>query len=166
MNANTQMAANLATDVARVGAAHKIAALWQKVVTRFSEASEDFRFEYQRRMNVGPVVLTAIHTERRIAAFLVSESTSEVIALNEGTNVFKVSEKGLERTARPQSPYERPDLVLSVLGDRVMKEEKEEAALKFVTNDRIVISNRSYVLKVVPEDYRRMNRVMKGEGHV
>lgn len=159
---NTHMTAEPAIDVARVGMAHRMASLWQKITTRFSEATEDFRFEYQRRLQVAPVVLTSAFVETRIAAFLISEVTSEVLALQEGTNVYKVNEKGIEPTERPQNPYERPDVTLLVTGDRVVKEEKEGTPSKFVTNDRLVIGNRSYVLKVVPEEYRRVNRQMNG----
>lgn len=152
-------------DAARTHGTSKISAWWQRLVLRFSEGAMDFRHEFQRRAKLKKVELALPIVERRIAAFLLSESTSEVVPLAEGSNIFRMADGGVVPAARPESPYERPELAITILGDRLLKEEREGAATRFVSNDRIVIGNRTYVVKVIPDEYRRAQRVEKGTSH-
>ncbi len=155
-----------ATGALENGAQTKLTGMWQAVTQRFSEALEDFRFEYARRraLKVTTEGQVALRTDR-VAAFLISENSSEVVCVAEGSNFFSFSDGAILRSKRPENPYERADLSLSVLGDRLLQEDKEGPAHKHLTNDRAVIGNRTYVVKVIPEEYRR-EIVLEGGRHV
>jgi len=136
---------------------------WQRLTARFQEAADAYRFEYHRvkneRIAVAPEAIPL-----RVAALLIGETHREIVPLSEGANFLSVTPWGLSRTKRPESPYEKPELLISVVADRLVKEEREQAIHRHLTNDRLMLGNRSYVVKVLPEEYRQEQRI-KGVVH-
>lgn len=141
--------------------------LGQGISQRFQDAADSFRFEYGRIVTLPTVGTQAPRLfPLRVSALLISQSNGEVVPLGEGSNIFALSDAGLRRTDRPANPYEKPDLVLSVIGDRLLKEEKEAPVEKFVTNGRVMLGNRNYVVKIIPDEYRRELKLLaEGIGH-
>lgn len=152
------------TFLSRLG--NSCTAAFSKVSARFQDAAEGYRFEYGRLRSMKLVTIDVTSLQAmRVSGLLIGETNKEIIALQEGSNFFKYSDKGLVRTKRPENPYERPQLNISVVGDRLIREDAEGAAQKHLTNDRVILGNRTYVVKVLPEEYRREQRV-KGDYHV
>ncbi len=148
----------------RVGNA--CSAFFAKVSARFQDAAEGYRFEYGRLRALKTVTIDTTSLQAmRVSGLLICETNKEIVALQEGSNFFKYSDKGLLRAKRPENPYERPQLNISIVGDRLVREDAEGAAQKHLTNDRVILGNRTYVVKVLPEEYRREQRV-KGDSHV
>lgn len=147
--------ASQATGAVENGFQAKLTGVWQAISQRFAEAAEDFRFEYARRRALKPVQEAPSLTTMRVAAFLICESSDAIVLVGEGSHFYSLANGEITRTKRPENPYERADLSLSVVGDRLIKEEKEGKPEKCLTNDRTVIGNRAFVVKVIPDEYRR-----------
>lgn len=163
-------AASQASSAAQTSATSKfgnaVTGFVQRVSSRFQQAAEGYRFEYGRLRGLKTLTVDVASLQAmRVSGVLICETNREVVPLQEGSNFFKYSDKGLQRSKRPENPYERPQLTISVVGDRLIREEAEGSAQKYLTNDRLILGNRTYVVKVLPDEYRREQRV-KGETHV
>ena len=157
-------AAAESTLVSRMGNA--VTAFFARVTARFQDAADGYRFEFGRLRKLPSLTVDVRSLQAmRVSGMLICETNKEIVVLQEGSNFFKVSDKGLVRAQRPENPYERPQLNISVVGDRLIREDAEGATQKYLTNDRAVLGNRTYVVKVLPEEYRREQR-LKGDAHV
>lgn len=145
-------------------AVEKCSRFFQMAAARWQSAVAAYQFEYSR-MTVSEKAVTAspiatsiaIPIDRgRVAALLIGEST--VMAVAEGDNFFSIVDGRLKRRERPANPYETADLTLSVRAGRLVVEHAElktQPPLKRVSNERVALAGESYVVKVIPEAFRR-----------
>ncbi len=130
----------------------------EKLRARFADGIEEFHYIMDiEKLAMQPQKATANAAAlRRLAGFLVDDSAGKPMPLWEGANYFRVSEKGI-LTAVPWTNENDFDYEIRVTTKGTILEmyrPKSETRL-LETNDSLSMGTKAFLLKMLPEEYRR-----------
>lgn len=120
--------------------------------------------------------------ELMLAALLIPQNTNQVLRLASGVNRFEVQEKGQEKgnvkpiyhfhssLAHPAQAHTTPGVngqpaAIQVIAHADYLECAAQGAAKacfYYTNDRITLGNHTYLVKMIPNEYRTAFLIRKG----
>jgi len=135
-----------------------VSSIGEKLRARFEDGVEEFHYvmDLEKLAQQPQKISLSAPAIQKLAGFLVDDSGERPMPLWEGANYFRVSEKGLLAavTWTNENDYDYEIRVTSkgTLLERI-RPTKETRMLE--TNDSLSMGTRGFLLKMLPEEYRR-----------